>query len=634
MNEEQRNLLKDILLNNKEDNTIEYFLDNLKKAMENELLKTKFKESMAIQNEEGMDNFMYLCKRNSIKFASALLDYDCVKLTNQDNEGLTCLTWAIFSKSENLIYKIIDKEPSLLEVCCKQNISPITYAIRQKLFNIVLYMLQKNNNLFNCIDNTNTTPFVYLIDKIHSMSDDIVDQISVFLKENSLKKICLSDKPDNIIKTLKCEICLNQNHSELFNIVNYIFDNNIEIKIGQVNTNGDNAMIFSSFVMNEELAIKLFVQYGEKCNFSNKNNAGETSFSFAVKYKLLNYVTILIESDIEDIGHDVCINNCKSPLFDLIEYGEEDLILKLLNRRHTNLEICNDKGDTILTLAIKKNMINLVNKLIDIDVDIDYSIDSNESPLMLAAKNNMEDIILKMFSVKPDLYVIENEDFENSAVYWICINNLTNVGKIIFEKIDKILYFKYESNWNKLLNLLKNDKNIINNEKNNYFIHHIFKELIYVKQIKKIEEEEEKQRCLLRQQELIKELEEEDKKLKEQKQKKLAKKKALKEKEKAKKIERQKRFEENNSKKIILKPSSISNLVISDSNNFEDNIQIVNDSSSINIDIVQSNNTIEVKSPRENNTNLAIDNNDEISNILNKKYQLENWYFELEKIKF
>ncbi len=631
MNEEHKKILKDILFNNKDDETVEYFTQYLKKTMENESLKKKFKESMAIQDEDGRDNFMILCKRNSFTLASILIDNDFVILTNRDKEGLTCLTWAIFSKSENLIYKIIDKEPSLLEVCCIQNISPIIYAIRQKMFNVVLYMLQKNNNLFNHMDNTNTTPFVYLIDKIHSMSDDVVEQISVFLKENSLKKISLNDKPENIVKTLKCDICLNQHYSELFNIVNYIFDNNIEIKIGQTNTNGDNAMIFASFVMNEELAIKLFVNYGEKCNFSNKNNAGETSFSFAVKYKLFNYVSVLIESDIEDIGHDICINNCKTPLFDLIEYDQEDLIIKLLNRNHSNLEICNEKGDTLLTLAIKKNMVNVVNKLIDIGVDIDYSIDTNESPLMLAAKYNMEDIILKMFYIKPDLYVIENEDFENSAVYWICKNNLMNVGKIIFEKIDKTLYFKYESHWNKLLNLLKNDRNI-NDEKNNYFIHHIIKELMYVKQIKLIQEEEEKQRCLLRQQQLLKELEEEDNKLKEQKQKKLAKKKALKEKEKAKKMERQKRFEENNSKKLILKPSS--NFTNTSVNNFEDNIQIVNDSSSINIDIIQSNNTIEVNSPRENNTNLTIDNNDEISNILNKKYQLENWYFELEKIKF
>ncbi len=629
MNEEQKILLKDILLKNNDDETLDFFIEYLKKALENDTLKKKFKESMAIQNnEDGMDNFMYLCKRNSYKFANALIDNQCVVLTNQDNEGFTCLIWAIFSKSEELIYKIIDNEPSLLEVCCKQKISPIIYASRQKMFNVVYYMIQKNNNLFNHIDHFNSTPFVYLIDKTHFFSDNIFEYVENYLKENKIN-IDLTQKPENIVRTIKCELNLNHHHSDLFNILNYIFENNIEIKIGQPNNNGDTALIFSVFVMNEELAIKLFNKYGTSCNLSFKNISGESALSFAIRYKLFDFVSLLLDSDIEDIGQYVCLNEAKTPLLELINSGREDLVIKLLNKSLKNIEICNENGDTALTLSIKKNMKNAVNKLIDLGCDIDYSIDNNdESPLMLACKNNWTDIVLKMFSIKDDLFIIENENFQNSAVYWMCKNKMIDVAKIIFEKIDKILYFKYENDWKKLLNFFRSEKR---DENINFFINQIVFELVKIEKIKKQIREEEKQLAIIQQQKLLKEIEDEEKLQKEQKLKKQMKKKAQKEKIKLKK------FEKN--KNILNNPSDLNNsnrLNNKTNTSFNDSIQIVhsNDESNleINIDLIQSPNTIQVNSPSFENSNL--NNLNDISTFLNTKHQLENWYFELEKIKF
>jgi ankyrin repeat protein len=626
-------LMKDILLNNsEEDENINLFIDYLKKAFSNESLKNKFKESMSTKNEDGMDNFMYLCKRGkgSEKFASYLIDIDSVVLTNIDNEGFSCLIWAIFSKSEKLIYKIIDKEPSLLEIGCKQKITPIVYATRQKMFNIVYYMLQKNNNLFNHIDHFNSTPFVYLIDKTHFFSDDILEHVENYLKEHKIK-IDMSQKPEQIVKTIKCELNLNHNHSDLFNILNYIFENNIEIRINQPNKNGDTALIFAVFVMNEELAIKLFEKYGVNCNFSNKNVTGESAFSFAVRYKLFNFVSLLLDSEFDDVGQHVCLNNSKTPLLELIDSNRDNLVLKLLNKPITNLEICNENGDTALTLAIKKNMKDVVHKLLDIGCDIDYSIDNNdESPLMLACKNNWTDTVIKMFELKDDLYIIENENFKNSAIYWMTKNKMIDVAKIIFEKIDKILFFKYEDDWKKLLKELRSEKR---DENTNFFIQQIVCELVKFEKIKQKIRDDERQLAALQQEKLLKEIEEEEKKEKELKLKKQMKKKAQKEKIKLRKVEKNKnRLTPTNELNGLndstdshdLKPSNIDSIQIIQSNK-DSNLEI-------NIDLVESPNTFQVHSPSFENSNLNQSN--DISTFLNTKHQVENWYFELEKIKF
>ncbi len=626
-------LMKDILLNNSEDDeNINLFIDYLNKAFSNESLKNKFKESMSTKNEDGMDNFMYLCKRGkgSEKFASYLIDINSVVLTNIDNEGFSCLIWAIFSKSEKLIYKIIDKEPSLLEIGCKQNVLPIVYATRQKMFNVVYYMLQKNNNLFNHIDHFNSTPFVYLIDKTHFFSDDILEHVENYLKEHKIK-IDMSQKPEQIVKTIKCELNLEHNHSDLFNILNYIFENNIEIRINQPNKNGDTALIFAVFVMNEELAIKLFEKYGVNCNLSNKNISGESAFSFAVRYKLFNFVSLLLDSEFDDVGQHVCLNDSKTPLLELIDSNRNDLVLKLLNKPITNLEICNENGDTALTLAIKKNMKDVVHKLLDIGCDIDYSIDNNdESPLMLACKNNWTNTVIKMFELKDDLYIIENENFKNSAIYWMTKNKMIDVAKIVFEKIDKILFFKYEDDWKKLLKELRSEKR---DENTNFFIQQIVCELVKFEKIKQKIRDDERKLAALQQEKLLKEIEEEEKKEKELKLKKQMKKKAQKEKIKLRKVEKNKNRStpsnelnglNDSTETLVSKPSDVDSIQIIQSNN-DSNLEI-------NIDLVESPNTFQVHSPSFENSNLNQSN--DISTFLNTKHQVENWYFELEKIKF
>lgn len=628
-------LMKNALLNNNEDDdeNINIFIDYLNKAFQNESLKNKFKESMTLQNnDDGMDNFMYLCKRGkgSEKFASYLIDINSVVLTNIDNEGFSCLIWAIFSKSEKLIYKIIDKEPSLLEIGCKQNVLPIVYATRQKMFNVVYYMLQKNNNLFNHIDHFNSTPFVYLIDKTHFFSDDILEHVENYLKEHKIK-IDMSQKPEQIVKTIKCELNLEHNHSDLFNILNYIFENNIEIRINQPNKNGDTALIFAVFVMNEELAIKLFKKYGVNCNLSNKNVTGESAFSFAVRYKLFNFVSLLLDSEFDDVGQHVCLNDSKTPLLELIDSNRNDLVLKLLNKPITNLEICNENGDTALTLAIKKNMKDVVHKLLDIGCDIDYSIDNNdESPLMLACKNNWTNTVIKMFELKDDLYIIENENFKNSAIYWMTKNKMIDVAKIVFEKIDKILFFKYEDDWKKLLNSLRSEKR---DENTNFFIQQIVCELVKFEKIKQKIRDDERKLAALQQEKLLKEIEEEEKKEKELKLKKQMKKKAQKEKIKLRKVEKNKNRStpsnelnglNDSTETLVSKPSNVDSIQIIQSNN-DSNLEI-------NIDLVESPNTFQVHSPSFENSNLNQSN--DISTFLNTKHQVENWYFELEKIKF
>ncbi len=639
--------LNNIIHGNETQENIDIFLQTLTQCVQNEKNKTYLKNAMSQKFDNDMDNFMCLCKIKSEKLALKLIDLDCVTLTNRDKENFTCLTWSIYARSEALIYRIIEMEPSLLEIPCSKLMTPIIYAIRFKMYDVVIYMLEKNKNLFNYIDESLSTPFIYLIDTSFNFIQDVTNSVNKILSKlaTNLQKNTLSDISE--ITEIKS---FNSENTEFYRIFNYLIDNNIELRIEQANSNGDTALIFSIFVLNEDLSIKLFNMFKERCNLCQLNKANESALSFAVRSKFYKLTNLILDSDIQDVGQNSLGERNLTPLISAIMNNKEDIALKILNRTNIILEVENSNGETALYLAVKNKMSSLVLRLLELGAEFDYEYDG-ESPFMIACKNRMENVALKMYELKRDLYWFENDNFDKSSVYWICKNGLLKIGKVFFDISDKKVFKQYEPGWRNLLRELK--MNDPYDEYNNYFIHHIEKEILVIDQEKLIQQEIDRLKMLEHHQKLIEEFDEEKRLEEERKLKKQMKKKASKEKAKARKVEQEEKKKTlqnsknsnsvqkptNPNSKVQVKIDSCRSEAVS-TNLKEDTIQVLDSNIELNIDLIQSPKTIKVKSPIEQ-PNLSIQNVDlssqfdeDISQLLNKKYQLENWYFELEKINF
>jgi hypothetical protein len=295
---------------------IDILIEFVNKSIQSEKSRKQLQDSFSALDEEGTSAFMTICKNPKLeKMNIKLIDWNCINLLQQNNDGFNCLTYAILGKCEDLIIKIIDKEPIILESICKKGVTPIVYAMRQKLWNIVIYMLQKNNNLMNCVDVYDSTPFLYLIDTTYNLTSNIASCLEVNVRNSGM------------------EIHVNRINSEdndgFHKILNYIFENNIEIRVGQPNSHGDTALIFAVYVFNEDLAIQLFEKYGTQCSINNMNKAGETAISFAIKYYMNKFVNILLYSNLDDIGLNNVSQSLNTPLLLAIENGNENVVLKI-----------------------------------------------------------------------------------------------------------------------------------------------------------------------------------------------------------------------------------------------------------------------------------------------------------------
>jgi hypothetical protein len=278
-------------------------------------------------------------------------------------------------------------------------------------------------------------------------------------------------------------------------------------------------------------------------------------------------------------------------------------------------------------------MTRAVLKLLDKGCDFDYGIDGNESPFILACKYNLIEIVNKMFELNDKVYMIENEDFDKSAIYWICKNKIFSIGKTLFTYLDFEIVRKYESNWRKLLKSIQRE----NDDVSNFFAHHIQKHLSIIDIEKQVEIEKEKELSKLKCDALLKEIEEEEKREEEKRLKKQMKKKASKEKEKARKAQIQEKKKSKQNTPARNKATVELNKVVE---SVKDKIEILTDkhcadssnSIELNIDLIQSPSSISIQTNSIQSPSLS---SIDISNeFLNKKFEVEKWYFDLEEIKF
>ena len=153
----------------------------------------------------------------------------------------------------------------------------------------------------------------------------------------------------------------------------------------QTDINGDNPLMNACHRNNLDI-IKLFLD--ETDNINLKNKKGKSALSNAVCKNSSEIVAHLI-----DIGCNfkVIDNSGNNLIFQLIENFEANESLEFENKLNILLEVgvetkdLNSKGETIFHLAIEKNNTSLLEKFINIGLDINKADKNGMTPLHCAA---------------------------------------------------------------------------------------------------------------------------------------------------------------------------------------------------------------------------------------------------------
>ena len=171
-------------------------------------------------------------------------------------------------------------------------------------------------------------------------------------------------------------------------LINFFKEKNANFN--QINDEGDNPFMNACLRNNLEI-INLFLKETE--NINEKNNKGKSALSNAVSRNSYEIVDFLLKngcdpSVVDDLGNNLIfllVKSYKSGSY--LEFEKKLAMLLAKNVKHSDTNL---NGETILHLAIEKNNIMLIEKLLNLGLDINSKDNNGVTPLHLAvmkAKN-------------------------------------------------------------------------------------------------------------------------------------------------------------------------------------------------------------------------------------------------------
>ncbi len=119
-------------------------------------------------------------------------------------------------------------------------------------------------------------------------------------------------------------------------------------------------------------------------------------------------------------------------LSEFIKYQKTDEFLKKIESQKNNLQELNQSGYTLLHVAAKiENSTSIINKLIELGLDIDIKDSNGNTPLMIAANYNCPKNVKTLLELKANHSIYNNN--LNTALDLSCSGNYLETTKILIE---------------------------------------------------------------------------------------------------------------------------------------------------------------------------------------------------------
>jgi hypothetical protein len=172
--------------------------------------------------------------------------------------------------------------------------------------------------------------------------------------------------------------------------------------------------IIKSKLMNEQMINEIMLE-----RFINA--------SIDVKKEIINYLPILIQNKISNFYKEILknypINNYPNLLMDLSNNQEEELIIELLPKYNNLLSNLNSNNDSLFSLAIKNNLLKVIDYLINTEHCYFNANDFNNTPLMMCSNEEYYLKIIDKFQNKINPNHLDKEG--NTILIKACqLNNI------------------------------------------------------------------------------------------------------------------------------------------------------------------------------------------------------------------
>lgn len=291
----------------------------------------------------GMPPITHVCSsEDSEDLAIKMIDQG-VNLNVFSAEGNSPLFLACHYKISNIAFKIIDKDPEIINVsCCNRNgCSPLEMAISSDWDQFAFELVKRGCDFKSGVNNPGMSALSYAAYKG---------------LENTSKYLSKHSKYRNIRDSegwTPLMVAISRRHE---NIAHMIIEN--EDDFSQQIDNGVTAMMLSISKEMYSISEKILDKYSD---FTEQDTDGWTALMYA------------------------CMKR------------DTDLALKLLEC-NSNINAKSKKNEGALALACRYCLWDVANILIDRGVDIDVVDRSGWNPVMLACWNDNEDLAIKLFN--------------------------------------------------------------------------------------------------------------------------------------------------------------------------------------------------------------------------------------------
>jgi ankyrin repeat protein len=119
-------------------------------------------------------------------------------------------------------------------------------------------------------------------------------------------------------------------------------------------------------------------------------------------------------------------------LSEFIKYQKTDEFLKKIESQKNNLQELNQSGYTLLHVAAKiENSKSIINKLVELGLDVDIKDPNGDTPLMISANYNCPKNLKTLLELKANHSIYNNS--LNSALHFSCSGNYFESTKILIE---------------------------------------------------------------------------------------------------------------------------------------------------------------------------------------------------------
>ena len=175
-------------------------------------------------------------------------------------------------------------------------------------------------------------------------------------------------------------------------IINYVISKGVDTKV--IDKEGNTALMVAAAGKNKDL-VKLLLSTSNTIH--SVNNLGESALSKAVASGSSDIVALLLENGAKPNIKDKEGNNLAAYWFNSFKPKDENFNQKqqLLAQANVDFKAPQQKGATLLHLAVDHNQVDLVNKALELGVNINAQDEDGNTALHKGALIAKDDIILK-----------------------------------------------------------------------------------------------------------------------------------------------------------------------------------------------------------------------------------------------